>query len=50
MTPLLTPPEAQDMGFHVIVYPLSGLYSATKYVPDAFTCSGINAVLIVMLV
>lgn len=30
MTPLLTPAEAQDLGFHMLTYPLSGLYAATK--------------------
>ncbi|KAF8064649.1 carboxyvinyl-carboxyphosphonate phosphorylmutase [Scenedesmus sp. PABB004] len=30
MTPLLTPAEAADLGFHIITYPLSGIYAATK--------------------
>lgn len=30
MTPLLTPQEAKDLGFHIITYPLSGIYAATR--------------------
>ena len=32
VTPLHTAQEMQDMGFHIVVYPLSGLYSAAKWV------------------
>lgn len=30
MTPLLTPAEAQDLGIHMLTYPLSALYAATR--------------------
>lgn len=32
MTPLLTPAEAKDLGFHIITYPLSAPYAALRYV------------------
>lgn len=31
MTPLLTPAEAKDLGFHIITYPLSAPYAALRY-------------------
>jgi 2-methylisocitrate lyase-like PEP mutase family enzyme len=30
MTPLLTPAEAKALGFHILTYPLSGIYAATR--------------------
>jgi 2-methylisocitrate lyase-like PEP mutase family enzyme len=30
MTPLLTPAEAKALGFHILTYPLTGIYSATR--------------------
>ncbi len=35
-TPLLTPAELHDLGFDLIVSPLSGLFSATKALRDSF--------------
>ena len=35
-TPLLTPAELHDLGFDLIVSPLSGLFSATKAIRDSF--------------
>ena len=34
-TPLLTPSELHDLGFDLIVSPLSGLFAATKALRDA---------------
>jgi len=35
-TPLLTPPELHDLGFDLIVSPLTGLFSATRAMESAF--------------
>lgn len=36
-TPCLTQKELQDMGYKIVVYPLSGLFSATKALLDCMT-------------
>lgn len=36
MTPLLTPAEAKALGFHILTYPLSGIYAATRALKDAY--------------
>ena len=35
-TPLLTPPELHDLGFDLVVSPLTGLFAAAKAVGDAY--------------
>jgi 2-methylisocitrate lyase-like PEP mutase family enzyme len=35
-TPLLTPPELHDLGFDLIVTPLTALFAATKAIQEAF--------------
>ena len=35
-TPLLTSPELQELGFKMVVYPLSGLFSAARAMMDTF--------------
>jgi hypothetical protein len=39
MTPLLTPAEARDLGFHILTYPLSSLYAAHRCVPERCSCA-----------
>lgn len=38
LTPMHTPSELNSMGFHLVTYPLAGLYAATK----ALSVSGCN--------
>ena len=35
-TPLLTPDELRDLGFRLVVSPVSGLFAATKAIADAY--------------
>ncbi|KAG2497577.1 hypothetical protein HYH03_004323 [Edaphochlamys debaryana] len=36
VTPLHTPEELKAMGFHLVTYPLSGLYAATRALTDVY--------------
>eukprot|EP00878_Enallax_costatus_P003766 GHUV01003982.1.p1 GENE.GHUV01003982.1~~GHUV01003982.1.p1 ORF type:complete len:348 (+),score=58.38 GHUV01003982.1:155-1198(+) len=36
MTPLLTPAEAKDLGFHIITYPLSAPYAALRALKNTY--------------
>ncbi|KAG2436795.1 hypothetical protein HXX76_006319 [Chlamydomonas incerta] len=40
VTPLHTPAELKALGFHMAVYPLSGLYAATRALLDAYGTLG----------
>ena len=37
VTPLHTPAELKAMGFHIVVYPLSALYSVTRALLNTYT-------------
>lgn len=37
LTPMKTPAEMGDLGFHIVLYPLTGLYAATKALIDVYT-------------
>lgn len=42
VTPLHTPAELQALGFHMAVYPLAGLYAATRALLDVYGTLGIK--------